>query len=568
MLLNRPWRRLAVVLLYVFVLLTSNAIAADASASGMAPADEGRVKLGVIIVVDQLRGDLLERFAPHFGPDGFKRLIREGANFPNAYFSYGPCSTAVGHATIATGRLPGQHGVINNEGFFDPDVNKPQHIVLDPDEKAVGLAETDKAAGYSPWALIGPTLGDELKLADRRSRVFSVSMKHRAAIMIAGRSADGVYWFDRTSGKMMTSTWYELPFPSYLAEFNSGPWTDRFIGQTWDKLLGDEAYASCHPLPAEYMRYDCGLGTSFPHRLTKPADMGKPYDCVYASPQGNEMTLEVARRILVNEKLGQGPATDLLCISFSANDVAGHIFGPSSAEYLDMTVRTDRLVAELLDLLDKQVGLRHCAIVLTGDHGVKEIPQLTKAARLGGDHLDLEPIVDELNALLADRFGPLGGEKPYVLGILPPWLWFDHGFEDWDVDKQMLVMYAAAEHLAQVEGIEAVFTADELELGPPLSDDLPAWLAWRSYCPGRSGQLYVHLEAFWYEKEDDAITGHGSGHSADRHVPILLFGPGVKPGRYLHNVDPVDIAPTLAAMLRIKPPLDAVGRVLAEAFEP
>ena len=543
---------------------------ADAAPAGTAPAGVEDVRLGVIVVVDQMRSDLLTRYWPFFGDGGFKRLVKAGAWFPNTYLTYGASSTAAGHATIATGRLPRQHGIINNEWYLDPEIPTIQHAAFDKDAKAVGLAPDEKADGYSPRYLIGATLGDGLKLADKRSRVFSVSLKHRAAIMLGGQNPDGAYWLDRNTGKFMTSTWYRASFPPYLVDFNEKHWTDRYLGQTWDKVLPESAYASCHPVDPKWIAYDFGMGAAFPHKMAKvegkPAR--KPYDFIYGSPFGNESVLEVARRLLVNEKLGQGPARDLLCVSFSANDIVGHAFGPNSAECLDMTVRTDRVVAELLSLLDQQVGLQRCAVVLTGDHGVKQIPQLAAQARLEGANLEIVRVTEALEAELVEKVGPLEEGKKYILGIQAPWLWLDFAFRDWDVEKQVQVLDTAADFLSSVEGISAVFTAADLEQAPPPADDVPAWLAWRSYCPGRSGQIYIHLDAFWYEADEDGATGHGTGHSEDRHVPLLLAGPGVKPGRYAQSADLLDIAPTLAMMFGIEPPNDACGRVLHEAFVP
>lgn len=525
-------------------------------------------KLVVLIVVDQLRADLLPRYARHFGPDGFKRLIGRSAYFPEAYLTYGASSTAVGHATIGSGRLPRQHGIINNEWFLDPQAMKEQHVAYDKDAKPIGLGEGEKAAAYSPRHLIGPCLGDQLKLADKRSRVFSVSLKHRAAIMIAGQDPDMVVWWDRVSGKFVTSDWYAEALPPYVAEYNQARVVDQYIGKAWEKVLPDAAYASCHAVDPAWITYDYHLGKAFPHTTKKgeAGTPGQPYDSLYASPFGNDMVLEIAKRMLAQEKLGQGPAPDMLCVSFSANDVAGHVFGPNSAEILDITVRTDRQIAELLKLLDAQVGLDRCAIALTGDHGVKELPQVAHRAGLGGGHLNVEELVKDLNAGLAEQYGPLAESKPYVLGFLPPWLWFTPAFHELDTEKQVEILDATAQYLAGIEGVAEVFTAMDLEALSPMPHDTVWWLAWRSYYPGRSGEIYIHLDPYWYETEEKGTTGHGSAHSEDRHVPIILSAPGIRPGKYMTSADLVDIAPTLAAILGIEPPIDTAGRVLHEAF--
>lgn len=564
----RKWRP-SVMLVIGWVVLASTACRAETTAAASAP-PAADPRLVVILVVDQLRADLLPRHAAHFGPDGFKRLMARSAWYPNASLTYGASSTGVSHATIGSGRLPRQHGIINNEWFLDPEAAKEQHVAFDKEAKSVGLAEGETAPAYSPRYLIGPALGDQLKLADKRSRVFSVSLKHRAAIMIAGQNPDGVFWWDRDSGKFLTSSWYSDKLPPYVAEYTQARVTDQYVGKVWDKALPEAAYAGCSPVDPAWIVYDYHVGRSFPHKAVKaePNSPGKPYDSIYGSPFGNDIVLDVAKRILAGEKLGTGPARDMLCVSFSANDVVGHVFGPDSAEVLDMLVRTDRQVAELLKVIDAQVGLDHCAIALAGDHGVKELPQIAHRAGLGGGRLNVEQLVSEINKGLAEEYGQLPENKPYIRGILPPWMWFSPQFHALGADKQAEILADTAEYLARIEGIAEVFTAMDLEGPSPFAHDTVWWLAWRSYYPGRSGEIYIHLEPYWYELEDDGSTGHGSAHSVDRSVAFMICGPGIRPGRYMQPADLVDIAPTLAAIIGIQPPMDTAGRVLHEAFSP
>lgn len=527
------------------------------------------IKLVLLIVVDQMRADLLSRFDDHFGPDGFKRLIDHGAYFPNAYFSYGATSTAVGHATIASGRLPRRHGIINNEWHIDPQGTKARHIVYDPDTRLVGLAAGEDKPGFSPRYLIGSTLGDQMKLADRRSRVMSASIKHRAAIMMGGQRPDLVLWWDRDTGRFVTSTYYGPSVPPYVVDFNEKRWCDRYIGKTWERLLPESAYVACQVNAPSWLGFTYGLGPRFPHALPKVE--GTPtitfYNAMYACPFGNETLAEMTKRIATVEKPGSGPAPDLFCVSYSCNDVCGHVFGPDSEEIMDITVRTDRMIAELLGLIDKQVGLDHCLVLLTADHGVKELPPLAAAHGLGAGYFDAAGAIKLINKTLADRFGDPANGRPYITGIEMPWLWFDRSFYDYDVDRQMQLMFAVADALSEMQGVEQVFTAADLEDAPPSPVDSARYLAWRCYYPERSGEIYIHLAPQWSVKSDDENTGHGTAHSMDRHVPIILAGPHIEPGRYPDVIDPVDIVPTIATLLGIEPPADAVGRVLSEAID-
>lgn len=557
-----------------------------AATSRPAEASDGPpIRLAVVIVVDQLRADLITRHEPLFGDDGFRRLLRRGAHFRNASISYGSSATAPGHATIATGRLPRQHGITGNRWFLDATPGKASAAIDDPDcdlvDSAQPAATTRPAKGYgkSSQALIGAALGDQLKLADARSRVVSIAWKDRAAILMAGRRPDWAVWFDAYLGRFVTSTYYAAALPKSVDQFNHDAMVDRFAGQTWDRLLPSAAYDRCWSIdPARITDHD-GIGNRFPHEL--PGGKGKRdkayYYALAASPFSNSVVMELVTQVIQQERLGRGAATDLLCVGLSANDLVGHIFGPESPEVLDMTVRTDREIARLLDALDQAVGLDRCAIVLTGDHGASTPPALTLGAGIGGGYLNMPTLTTELNSRLDRAIHTPGGElslaedvfgknEPIVSGFELPWVYFNRKVLTLDKAKRDAILAEAAAYLKTVPGFDDAITASVMEGPMPAREDVGKWLAWRGYHPGRSGEIYLQLSPHWH-KTPDKLSGHSASYSHDRHVPIVLCGPGVKPGVYFQPADLMDIAPTLAALLGIEAPPDTLGRVLGEAMD-
>ena len=531
-----------------------------------------KTRLVVLIVIDQLRADYLTHFADHFGPNGFRRLTRGGAHFVNAYFSYGASATAPGHATISTGRIPRQHGIVANKWYLEPDARGAQYAVSDARCQMVPAPATGKGKGRSPRSLIGPTLGDQIKVSDIRSRVFSVSLKDRAAILMGGHMADGAFWWDLRTGHFVSSTYYAATLPDYIARLNKQNVADRYVGKSWHRLLDAAAYAGCRPINPAWPGYLAGLGPTFPHVL--PAVVGRPrypfYAALWTTPFGNDLVLDAAEQILTHEKLGRGPAVDMLCISLSANDLVGHFFGPDSPEVMDVTVQTDRQIAGLLNKLDEQVGLEHCLIALTGDHGVTSTPAMTQELRLGGGRVDLKGLSKQLDKRLRRWLGPAAKSmegRRIVSGTELPWVYLDRSLlERLGAKQRRGLINQAAEFFRGVDGVAKVFTADELSGPMPAPADLHRYLAWRCYNAERSGQVYLQLAPYWY-KADNKIAGHSSGFNHDRHVPILLFGPRMVPGRYFSPAKPSDIAVTLAAVLGIEPPLDATGDVLYEALD-
>lgn len=550
-----PWTRPGRILIAACLALG----VAPEAASATTPPE--RPRLVVVIIVDQLRADFLTRFEPHFVEGGFRRLMRGGVFYPNAYFSYGSSATAPGHATVATGRLPRDHGIVANKWFIEPGKTLGQSAVHDPDVRLVGVDKQHAAGAPSPRHLIGPTLGDQLKLTDRRSRVFSIALKDRSAVFMGGRRPDGAFWYDRHAGRLVTSTYYADRLPPYVRAFNSAGWCDRFAGQTWSKLLPDNAYAGCRPPDPAWLTGDGGIGKSFPHAL--PDQPGRALNsALLATPFGNDIVLEIARRILTNEKLGSDDSPDLLWIGLSANDYCGHLFGPESPEVLDITVRTDRQIGAFLDVLDETVGLDQCIIALTADHGVTTAPQQARAMGLGGDLIDLEALRADLNRRLRETLGSLGDDRDYILGINLPWVYLDRELARGGAPARAVVLRAAQKLMRDTEGIAEVVTAHELVGPEPPASQPTRRLAWRCHRTGRAGELYVRLEPYWYKAKGN-FAGHTVGTAHDRHVPILIAGPGVEPRRVLTEADPVDIPVTLAALLGIEPPLGATGRVLS-----
>lgn len=528
-------------------------------------------RLIVLIVVDQLRGDLVTRFAADFADDGFQRLMKGGALFANAHYSYGATETAPGHATIATGRLPRRHGIVANKWYPDPAKPSGLHAVTDAGCCCVPAPADAAAPGASPRSLIGPALGDQLKVGDRRSRVFAVALKDRAAILTGGQRPDGAIWWDLNTGCFVTSSWYADKLPDYVESWNAAAPADQYAGKPWNLLLDASRYEGCRPVEPSWHGY-LGLGHEFPHVVPK-RDASRPrdyYAALWCTPFGNDLVIDMAERVLRAEKLGAGPAIDMLSIGLSSNDLVGHYFGPDSIETRDMTLQTDRQLARLLRLLDETVGLSRCLIALTGDHGVTTTPLVTERLRLGGGILDLPKVQAKLNDQLQSFFPPPDhGEPPHtiVYGMDIPWVYLNRSLLGMlSPEKRQALMRRAVEVMRGFEGVDEVFPADELTGPMPSPADTHRYLAWRCFHPQRSGELYVRLGPYWY-KTDDKIAGHDSGSNHDRHVPIFLLGPRVKPGRYYTPADPCDIAPTLAALAGIEAPLDADGRVLHEAID-
>ncbi|MGB0583402.1 MAG: alkaline phosphatase family protein, partial [Limisphaerales bacterium] len=358
-----------------------------------------RPKLVVSIIVDQLRYDYLERFQKHFTENGFGLFYKQGAVISFGRYNYFPTSTAPGHATVLSGCPPSEHGIIGND-WFDKRTRKSVYCAEDTSVEGVGV--TGKSGQRSPKNFIGSNLADQMRL-HLGSKVVGISMKDRGAILPAGKKAVGAYWFDSKKGHFVTSTYYHQQLPKWVAAFNDQDRAGSFLGTTWNRLLPVDQYeweddgVGERPLAGEKKPV-------FPHKIgTKNA---KTRSAVMPTPFANQILAEFAIAAIEGHRLGTGPQTDMLCVSFSPVDYVGHSFGPHSHEIQDTIIRLDRQFAEFFSYLDKKIGLGNVLIQLTADHGVAPLPEFAQSQGIAGGRYKAADQLIDLMGKLSDHFGP------------------------------------------------------------------------------------------------------------------------------------------------------------------
>jgi len=568
----------------VFVLIVSLLASVSFAQRRTQPSVQKRPRLVLLIVVDQFRYDYLERFGDLFGPDGFRRLMRDGASWTQSNYDHMPTYTAPGHGTMMTGAYPAESGIIGNE-WLDRATGKRITSVQDESVKLLGGTATETAS--SPWRLMASTVGDELRLATNdRAKVIGVSVKDRSAILPAGRHANAAYWFSTWSGTMVSSTYYFNQLPAWVTKFNATKPADKYFGTKWERVLPEDEYLK-RVGPDDPKWEDVSNAwtpdtNTFPHTVTggETAPQGKFYTALDYTPFTNEMLVSFAQEAIVNEQLGQDDDTDVLTVSFSANDYVGHRFGPYSQEVMDVTVRTDRNIATLLDFIDTKVGLANTLVAFTADHGVSPIPEHAAALGLGGGRIPFATVMGKIQAAISARYN-LHGKTPdpttdYLLRFQEGTAW-----REWFINNNIYFNYDAlkrdgvdVEEFSQVvvraaltvPGIARCFTRLQLLRGATSVTDPIERRALHGFYPSRSGDVMMVAEPYKYIAETITAT-HGSPYSYDTHVPTIIMGPGVNAGRYLEAATPADIAPTLSALLRITAPSNSTGRVLIEALK-
>ena len=527
-------------------------------------------RLAVVISVDQMRADYLVRFRPYFGEGGFKRLLEQGADFQNCHYRHSVTKTAPGHATILSGVHANVHGIVANEwldrtafiqGNNVEDVNAPL-VGLPPRLDRYANATFAAKAGRSPRNFLGVTVGDRLKARyGPAARVFGVADKDRAAILMSGPKADAAYWTEE--GRFVTSTYYRRELPAWLEKFNVERGAAQHFGQVWDRLLDPAIYEKIQgPDDAPGEQVEDALPITFPKKVDggKPVLTDKYFDAFDHTPWNNDLVEDMVERLVESEHLGEDDIPDILCVGFSQPDKAGHAYGPDSQEVMDSYVRLDRTLAEFLEFLDHKVGLAHCVIVLTADHGVAPLPEKIQreqgpsaAGRLAGGALDAYVM-----AALDAAFGPLP-ENSY-------WAVRDNSGYHLNpaalAAKQLAAPVVGAklrEILLQHPMIATAYTREQLT-GPDPLDEFGE-MSRLSYYPPRSTDVVYIPKPYFIERAPTGST-HGTPYEYDTHVPQVWFGFGVKPGVHAERVAVEDIAPTLAAMLGVELPAEAHGKKL------
>ncbi len=516
-------------------------------------------KLVVLLVVDQFRADYVEQYGDQW-TSGLRRLMSDGAWFRAAAYRHMAAMTCVGHSNIVTGAYPATHGVTANS-WWDRAAAQSRGCVVDAEQKLVTYAGETKGSGTSARNLMAPALPDEMRLQlPVAPRVVTLSLKDYTATMLAGHRADAATWFDSEARGWATSTAFSRGPVPFVQAFAAANPIDCELPAVWSKLLPDIAYRHEDDGAGEKgaPQWTC----AFPHPL-KPASGtadGQFYDAWQSSPLSDAYLAKMAGAAVDSLKLGQGEGTDYLAISFSALDLVGHDFGPRSHEVQDLLARLDRTLGVLFDHLDRHVGPDRYVLALTADHGVAPIPEQARAAGVSGGRLASADLLARINKALEPTLGP----GSHVARLSYTDLYFKPGV--WDkLRSNPDAMRAAMDAARSMPGIARVLRADELETRKGSPDRIERAAA-LNYFPGRSGDLIVVPQPYFFFSSGTTGTSHGSPYGYDQHVPLFLFGRGIRGGQYLSEASPIDIAPTLAWLCGITMSA-ADGRVLTEAVK-
>jgi len=516
------------------------------------PRAQTQPRLLVVLVVDQMRADYLQRFDRHWR-SGFRTLLDKGSVFDNARYPYLGTVTCAGHSTIGTGALPHTHGMISN-GWWLRDEHRVEGCTADAASPDISYGRPARL-GNSAVNLLVPTLADELRMQKPGARVVTMSLKARSAIGLAGHGGDAVVWFDDLSGSWATSRAYaSAPVPAVKEFLDKNP-IEKDLGREWTLTAP----------PASYMSRDAGVGERplpgwnglFPHVIKGRGGVDAQFfDQWQATPFADAYLVRLATSLVDDLSMGQRSTTDFLGISFSTLDEVGHSFGPDSREIEDVLRQLDATIGALIERLDARIGRANYVLALSADHGVAP-----NAVAPRGGRIAPEDVRERIEETLAAELGPLA-KGTYVDAVSFTDVYFMPGVFD-RLRSSAKAMSAVEHAVKEIPGVAAVLRADQLSA---TSGDAATRSAALSYMSGRSGDLIVVPQEYWYFSGRNATfaTTHGTHHEYDIHVPLILFGGGIRAAHVATTVTPADIAPTLGRLAGVQLS-KAEGHALSEA---
>ncbi|WP_370424914.1 alkaline phosphatase PafA [Tenacibaculum dicentrarchi] len=516
-------------------------------------------KLVVGVVIDQMRYDYLTRFASKYGTDGFNRLLNEGFSLENAHYNYIPTYTAVGHTSIYTGTTPINHAIISNN-WYDKYLKKSVYCVDDSTYKTVG--NNGDGGKKSPKRMLTTTITDQLRLAQNMNgKTIGIAIKDRSAILPAGHTANGAYWFDGGSkGDWITSSYYMDKLPKWVQKFNKAKIADTYLSQPWETLYNINTYTESIADDNNFEQAFKGEKKPvFPHNIPKLRAKNNNYSIIKGLPAGNSLTTHFAKAAIIGENLGQSDYTDFLTVSYSSTDYVGHQFGVASKEIEDTYLRLDKDLASLFQFLDAKVGKGNYTLFLTADHAAVQVPAYLQSVKIPANYFSYKKFTAFVNNITKKYFN----SDALVENISNFQIFLDKNkIEALKLNKNE-VAQKIADEVINYKGIYKTATARTLQTTSFTTGILNSLQ--NGYNQKFSGDVMLvpTPSTVSYPKKG---TTHGSGYSYDTHIPVIFYGNGIKKGASKKKYEIVDIAPTLSNLLQIEFPNGSTGKVIEEVL--
>ncbi len=510
-------------------------------------------KVVIGIVVENMRPDYIQRYWNKFEANGFKKLYTLGAVCTNVKLTQHIQNYASGTATLFTGVNPSMHGIIN-KNWYDKFDEKETECTEDSYYITVG-ADT-KAGNASPKKLLMNTITDNLKIFSMgKSKVFSVALNRESAVFSAGHAADGAYWFDVESGRMISSSFYVNMFPDWVRLFNSENYAEKYSYRNWTPLLPEVSYTES--LRDDYLleKGYFGGNNTFPHTISKYLKEANDFKPFKTTPSANLMIKDFALKMMESEGIGTDEYTDFVTTVFSSMDYENGSFGPASLEMEDTYLYLDKYIAEFVSASENKFGKENVVFFLTANTSASyPVDYLKEEFHLPVDNFNMESTI----ALLTSYLNITYGEEKWI--------------EYYDEHQIYINRKLIAKHKLDLNEFQNVISAFINEFEGVLVS-MPAYLLergiqangmleplYKTFVRTRSGDILFVLKEGW----QPAYKFKKVNYTDQSHIPLVFYGANIKPGKITGKYDAIDLVPTLSEVLKIPLPDKSQGKIMDE----
>ncbi len=512
---------------------------------------ENKPKVVIGIIVENMRPDYIQRYWNKFQDNGFKKLYTQGTVCSNIHLTQHIQNYATGTATLFTGINPSIHGIIDKTWY---DRLKKSEIECTEDDYyfTVG-ADTDKG-NASPVNLLSATITDVLKIYSQgKSKVFSAALNRETAIFAAGHAADGAYWFDIESGRMISSSFYISTFPDWVRIFNSENYAEMYSYRNWATLLPEATYTES--LRDDYLleRGYFGEFNTFPHNVSKYIKRTEDFRPFKTTPSANLMMKDFTLKMLESEDIGTDEYTDFVTTVFSSMDYENGSFGPASLEMEDTYLYLDKYIGELIDSAEYRFGKENVLFFLVGNTSASyPVNYLKEEFNMPVDNFNIESAI----ALLTSFLNITYGDNKWIEHYSDLQVYFDHDLikkNKLDLDE---IRNVSSNFFNQFEGVQLSLTSHQLERGSSANGLLE--LLYKSYAKNRSGDFLFILKEGW-----QPIYKYKRVNYTDQsHIPLVFYGSQVQAKKIKRKYNGIDFVPTLSELLSIPIPDKCQGEII------
>jgi len=509
------------------------------------PSAVERPRLVIGIMVDGLQQKHIDLLWNYFDPNGFKKIIGQGANCRNVSYNIVSAGNASDIATVMTGTTPYYNGIVGNN-FYNRAEDEMQSIIQDDDQIGIGTKQT-----LSAHKLLSSTIADEIMLAyPNKSKSYAVALGPEEAIMLGGHTAKSVAWIDDINMKWITTGYYSDGLSHWADEMNVNGVFQNYMARTWGPLYNINTYL------AKPNREDKKWG--FFYDPTTKQSKNSQASILKRTPSANGLVTELGLKILEEEQLGTDIYPDILLLQFTVKTPFEKTPALQSAEKEDIYLRLDKDIQNILQKIDAKVGLDKTLIFMFGNQTEVHSPIELGENKIPAGYFN----ADRSLALLSTYLMAVYGQEKWISGYYAKNIFLNKERISEKKLNYTDFLKTVIEFMLEFEGIQAAYPSSQVLTMGGNSNSEMARLR-NSTNKNCAGDIIITLLPGWMEV-DNNNNPVGESNAIVSYSPLYFFGWKIKPQTVSTSYQTTDIAPTISRIMDIPMPNACIGKPIVE----